>query len=181
MCSSPSGDSKVVIPIPPMLDMTFQLLVFFMLWFRPSSLEGQMDLALPSEKPSATDKNVSQAPSNVIDEDAEEPKEPPEVTIVITSVQANQGEGADEVGKIKEISVRLKEGATPIVAEGADPEKMLLLLQEHLRKVRETLTNKNDVLMKAERRLKWQYVVKVRDACQRAGFTNSHFSPPPDL
>jgi biopolymer transport protein ExbD len=163
-----------------MLDMTFQLLLFAMLWFRPSSLEGQMDLALPSEKPTTSQTNESKLPDTAVDDDTEDPKEPPEVTIIVTAVQANQGEDANDVGKIKEITVRLKEGATPILAEGADPDRLLAQLQEHLKKVRETLTNKNDVLMKSEKRLKWQYVVKVRDACQKAGFSNAHFSPPPD-
>src|SRR5204863_9650206 len=38
----------IVLPITPMLDMSFQLLAFFILTFRPSNaLEGQMDMALP--------------------------------------------------------------------------------------------------------------------------------------
>jgi hypothetical protein len=36
-------------------------------------------------------------------------------------------------------------------------------------------------MMKGERKLKWQYVVKVRDACEKAGFSNAHFSAPSDL
>jgi len=37
----------VELPITPMLDMTFQLLVFFLFTFRPPALEGQLDFALP--------------------------------------------------------------------------------------------------------------------------------------
>jgi biopolymer transport protein ExbD len=168
-------NSRVIIPIPPMLDMTFQLLVFFMLWFKPTGREGQMDLALPTEKPIVSKTNDSKPLEAVVDEDAEEPKEPPEVTVIVKATLGDDG------GQISEISVQLKEGTTPILAEGNDPDKRLALLQEHLKKVRETLNNKNDVLMKGERKLRWQWVVKVRDACQKAGFTNAHFSPPPDL
>ena len=46
----PEADSKVVLPITPMLDMTFQLLFFFIINFHPADLEGQMDMALPSEQ-----------------------------------------------------------------------------------------------------------------------------------
>ena len=46
----PEADSKIVLPITPMLDMTFQLLFFFIINFHPADLEGQMDMALPSEK-----------------------------------------------------------------------------------------------------------------------------------
>jgi biopolymer transport protein ExbD len=37
------------LPITPMLDMSFQLLAFFILTFRPSPTEGQIALALPKE------------------------------------------------------------------------------------------------------------------------------------
>jgi len=176
---SKGHDSKVVIPIPPMLDMTFQLLLFAMLWFRPSSLEGQMDLALPTDKPVLSQSNES-APLDKDIGEPDEPKEPPEVTILVKANQ-NDDPGTNTFGQISEISVQLKEGTTQIQEEGANVDRLLVLLQEHLKKVRETLVNKDDVMMKAERRLRWQYVVKVRDACQKAGFTNAHFSPPPDL
>src|SRR5262245_57256536 len=42
------GDSKITLPITPMLDMTFQLLFFFMLNFNPMPAEGAVDMALPS-------------------------------------------------------------------------------------------------------------------------------------
>jgi biopolymer transport protein ExbD len=162
-----------------MLDMTFQLLLFAMLWFRPSSLEGQMDLALPTDKPTIQKDNRSEAMDKDVGE-PDEPKEPPEVTIIVKANQ-NNDPGTDTFGQISEISVQLKEGTTTIREEGADEKRLLQLLQEHLKKVRETLNNQNDVLMRAERRLRWRYVVRVRDACQKAGFTNAHFSPPPDL
>src|SRR3974390_36629 len=41
-------DSKVDLPITPMLDMTFQLLAFFVLTFQPqSALEGRLEFTLP--------------------------------------------------------------------------------------------------------------------------------------
>src|SRR5690349_24984076 len=36
--------------VTPMLDMTFQLLAFFIITFRPTPLEGQMSLMLAAEK-----------------------------------------------------------------------------------------------------------------------------------
>ena len=35
------------LPITPMLDMSFQLMAFFLLTFRPMPLEAQIALALP--------------------------------------------------------------------------------------------------------------------------------------
>ena len=37
----------ITLPITPMLDMSFQLLSFFILTFRPIATEGQMPVALP--------------------------------------------------------------------------------------------------------------------------------------
>jgi biopolymer transport protein ExbD len=168
--------SKVQLPITPMLDFTFQLLFFFLLWFRISGLEGQMDLALPTDTPKVAQENKTDpAQTDIGDPD---PDEPPEVTVI---VKANQGDDPIRLGQISQLSVQLKEGVTNITEEGADSDRLLVLLQEHLKKVRETLGNQRDVMMRADRKLKWQYVVKVRDACQKAGFSNAHFSPPPDV
>jgi biopolymer transport protein ExbD len=170
-------DSKVQVPITPMLDFTFQLLFFFLLWFRISGLEGQMDLALPSEKPVVADNKGGPIDTDISKED-DKLEEPPQVTVL---VKVYQGDDPKEFGSIGGIVVRLAEGDTPIPSEPNEELKRWLgRLQEHLAKVRETLGNKNDVKMQADRRLKWQNVVKVRDVCQKAGFTNAHFSPPPD-
>src|SRR3954470_9383306 len=49
--SKPNNPSKIVLPITPMLDMTFQLLFFFIVNFRPApaTMEGQIEMALPSQ------------------------------------------------------------------------------------------------------------------------------------
>ena len=41
-------DTGPELPITPMLDMAFQLLTFFIMTYRPSALEGHMDLTLPA-------------------------------------------------------------------------------------------------------------------------------------
>ena len=51
------GDDRIALPITPMLDMTFQLLFFFIINFNPADLEGQMDMSLPSEDITANTKN----------------------------------------------------------------------------------------------------------------------------
>ncbi len=39
------------LPITPMLDMSFQLLAFFIMTFKPAPTEGQIMLTLPKEEP----------------------------------------------------------------------------------------------------------------------------------
>src|SRR2546423_39877 len=46
--------TEIVLPVKPMLDMTFQLMFFFLTTFNPSSIkEGQMDLSLPAKSEAA--------------------------------------------------------------------------------------------------------------------------------
>ena len=173
--STSDNPPDVTLPITPMLDMTFQLLFFFLVFFHSAALEGQMDLALPTETPKVAQEQAKAPESAPGEEDPVD--EPPEVTVIVRAIQ---GDDPRTLGQISEISVQLKEGLTPIQEGGADTDRLLVLLQEHLKKVRETLGNQRDVLLRGERKLRWQYVVKVRDACQKAGFSNAHFSPPPD-
>ena len=42
------------LPITPMLDMSFQLLAFFIMTFRPAPLEGQIAMTLPKEEGGAS-------------------------------------------------------------------------------------------------------------------------------
>ena len=46
------------LPITPMLDMSFQLLAFFILTFKPAPTEGQLVMALPREEPGGPSPNV---------------------------------------------------------------------------------------------------------------------------
>src|SRR5436305_12873923 len=47
-------ETQIVLPVTPMLDMTFQLMFFFLTTFNPSSIkEGQMDLSLPAKSEAA--------------------------------------------------------------------------------------------------------------------------------
>ena len=43
----PDPSPGVTLPITPMLDMSFQLLCFFVLTFRPAPAEGQIAVTLP--------------------------------------------------------------------------------------------------------------------------------------
>ena len=54
-------------------------------------------------------------------------------------------------------------------------------LNGYLAKMRPSLLNQNDVKLKADSRLKYEYVMEVMDICRRAGFSNVGFDAPPDL
>src|SRR6266478_3774427 len=55
----------VDLPITPMLDLAFQVLLFFILTYHPSALEGQVEMSLPdlaqakAAKPESVKRNMS--------------------------------------------------------------------------------------------------------------------------
>ncbi len=60
----PSAGTEITLPITPMLDMSFQLLFFFITTFKlPTGMEGTLDLLLPSQATPLADSVASPAPS----------------------------------------------------------------------------------------------------------------------
>lgn len=165
------GGTRVEVPITPMLDMTFQLLFFFILNYHPSALEGQMDLSLPAPKDLLKNEALPSKPSDNPGPE-EEPEEPPEVTVIVRT----QHDGIHD-GLISQVTVLANSGETPVPT----PNGQLDGLVRHLTKIRDTLKNQKDVKLLGDSRLKWEAIVKVRDACQKAKFVNASFAPPPDL
>lgn len=168
-----TGDTKVDVPITPMLDMTFQLLFFFVLNYNPSAMEGQMDLSLPTPKDMVKNASKPEKPSEMPG-DEEPPEEPPEVTVVVKTQHDGRSDGV-----ISQVSILSNAGETPVPT----PNGKLDQLVDQLKKMRDdpALINKKDVKLQGDSRLKWEAIVRVRDACQQAGFTNASFAPPPDL
>jgi biopolymer transport protein ExbD len=155
---------KVEIPITAMLDMSFQMLIFFIMNFNPSDFEGQMDMALPVRMEPAARNEPPAEPPPVGGPDMNPPVE---VTVVVRTVH----DGANH-GDISQVVVRDLAGDTVV--------PNLDTLTAHLAKARDGLTNKEDVKIEGDSRLQWREVVRVMDAVHKAGF-NAGFASPPDL
>lgn len=150
--------------ITPMLDMTFQLLFFFVLTYSPSSaMEGKIDFNLP-----ASGDYRARAPENVnLDNPSDtELALPAQLTVLIKTVRD---------GNISALVVKSTDGETAL--------PNLEALENFLRhKVKdEGLSNKDDIKIEAESKLKYACVIDVMDACLKSGFTRVGFNPPPDL
>ena len=153
---------EVTLPITPMLDMSFQLLAFFVMTFQSANaLEGQIDMLLPkggaakAKQPDQVDLSKN---SDV------ELAEQAEVTVEIFSQR----------GDIEGLSIREKTKNTKV------PE--LKVLKAVLTNLRAELGgNLSRIRIQADSRLKYARMVEVMDACLGAGFQTVEFAQPPDL
>ena len=160
------GSDKIALPITPMLDMTFQLLFFFIMNFNPADLEGQMDMSLPSEDVKATK-----------DKEAD-PKTPPAVTPepvfssdLTVQVRTQNAEGSE--GGINGLFVKGLDGKE-------DPVNGLDGLKAYLLEKSKTVANKDSIKIRGDGKLRIKHLMKVMDVCKAAGYTNTSLIAPED-
>lgn len=167
-----TGDSAGVnlnIVITPMLDMTFQLLFFFVLTFKPAqAMEGKMEFSLPASGEARAMRPEDVDPNKPSDADLALPAQ-------LTVVVKTQNTGAVGDGNISALIVKSVDG------EQAVPN--LAALEEYLRRKREgeQISNKADIKIEADSKLKYAGIIEVMDACIRSGFERVGFNPPPDM
>jgi biopolymer transport protein ExbD len=151
--------------ITPMLDLAFQVLLFFILTYHPSQVEeGQMQLSLPdAAQPQAANPQDAR-PDMSMPGDLELPSE------VTVSVKTQHGDRAP--GQISLITVEDRVNKQDLETPAA--------LRKYLEKIRGGLSNQNDIKLQADSAVKYKYVMEVMDICTRAGFKNVGFGPPPD-
>jgi biopolymer transport protein ExbD len=143
------------LPVTPMLDMSFQLLAFFIITFRPAPTEGQLALALP--------KDQSGGPGIV------QPFEPEKPKHYIVRV------AAAENGTIAKMTFAAEGDANPV---GKDLGTSVAAVRDQLNAV----AAKSDaqppkLLLELDEKLIQEYVVQLMDTGSRAGFAD--ISPVP--
>ena len=142
------------LPITPMLDMSFQLLAFFIFTFRPAPTEGQLALALPKD-----DGGAQGVPT---------PTEDKPVTYVVR-VEAT------ETGAIAGMSI-LEKDAAEVRPEplGADVRKYRDALRARYNDLKGRPAK---LVLEVGDGLLQDYVVSLLDAAVGVGFTD--FAPVP--
>ena len=145
------------LPITPMLDMSFQLLAFFIMTFQPAPTEGHMMLTLPKQEGGGI------AMVSPLDEN-----KPSHYVVTVT---------ATDDGKIEKMVLREEGGADATGKDlGADPEKYRDELKAIAAKLeREKKTGK--LTLKIGGKLLQDSVVQLVDLGLRSGFTD--ISPVP--
>ena len=157
---------EVELPITPMLDLAFQVLLFFILTYHPSQLEGQMDLALPDAAQARALDLKDAKPESATPGSLELPSE---ITVIVRTHHDGGGEG-----RISQIVVQEKQ--SPQGKELASEDS----LRKYLESARSGLLNQSDIKIQAESGLRYGHLMTVMDMCTLAGFTNVSFGPPPD-
>ena len=168
-------EGEVVINVVPMLDMTFQLLFFFIITFQsPSGVEAQIPLTLPpmegqqeasKDKKDKTDKDIIPT----IDSD---------VTVEVKSLNNPQYPG--EMGEV-EVSGLAKEviRATPGKSLDEGRAEVLGRLGETMKQMALDLKKENlSLRLKADPGVKWERVIQVADTCRQAKFLGIRFEKP---
>jgi biopolymer transport protein ExbD len=158
---------EVELPITPMLDMTFQLLTFFIFTYHPSAVEGQMEFSLP-----ASGEHRARTEAEV------DPNKPSDTQLALKSqitVVLRAERSGIAPGTLTSVIVQTPSGESDV--------RTLPGLYEFLNRQRSSqdITNKDDIQLQAESALKYAFVIDAMDTCVKAGFTHVGFSPPPDL
>lgn len=153
--AAPTDFVEPDLPITPMLDMSFQLLAFFIFTFRPAPPEGQIALALPKD-----DGGQSQGVPSVTDDKP--------VTFVVR-VEAT------DAGAIAGMTI-LERDAAEVKPEpiGADVKKYQAALKTRYNDLKGKPAK---LVIEIGEGLLQDYVVSLVDAAVSAGFTD--FAPVP--
>ena len=172
-------EAKPQVPIVPMLDLTFQLLFFFITLFDPNvsqKIEGQMDLMLPAAaKDDKAKKDEKQAKDPELVDPFNKPEDPDlDIPAELTVVVNTQFDGSNN-GAIAALFVEDRTGKpTPI-----DYDSKFTKLISYLKEEREASKNAS-IRVRGDSRLHWEAMIQVMDACRKAGFTDVGFMQPSD-
>ncbi len=158
---------EVTLPVTPMLDMTFQLLFFFIMTFNPTPPEGALDMSLPLGEGQcvAGEPRARPAPDP-------EPEFPADLTVQVRA----HADGVHN-GEISAVAVKCID-ADPETIKGATEAEMIENMVAHLRKKRDGLKTKEAIKIQGDGKLKVKAIIKVMDACRKAGFKDVSFVPP---
>jgi biopolymer transport protein ExbD len=143
--------------VTPFLDMSFQLMAFFLITFKPQPIEGQMAINLPKAEDAAS---ASPKDPTISDPEVEPPNE---FRVMVGSAN----------GAIRNITVKGDQQPVPWEV-GSRPSE----LQAYLSKRRVQQDDKNVVKIEAQDSLKYECLIQVMDACIAAGFKSVGFANP---
>ncbi|MCX7700794.1 MAG: biopolymer transporter ExbD [Gemmataceae bacterium] len=176
-------DIAVALPIVPMLDLSFQILFFFMITFNPSKAEGKMSLNLPATGQAKAKDAESVDLSKPSDVDLEIPAD---FVVLIRasddslSLALRSAEKVDEIGMVRgldEMSSRERQAEVNRLLDKlrAELEKRIAGKRE-----KEGASATDNVKIEANGKARYAMIVAVMDTCVKAGYAQVGFAPPSD-
>jgi biopolymer transport protein ExbD len=190
--------------ITPMLDMSFQLMAFFVMIYQPPAFEGHIDgKLLPPEKLIVKGAPPKTKPDEPLQSAADlDPAVKDAVLVVIKAYdpvrEAGKNPDAREAAKKTQdgmpLEILVKTPESPdtrqVASEGDSVEKGWEKMLTELKAIRQTLIPvgqdkkeavKTIVKLMLDGNLRHKYVVKAWDVCKAAGFDTVGFIPPADM
>jgi biopolymer transport protein ExbD len=172
--------------ITPMLDMSFQLLAFFIMTYHPSALEAHIPGRLAPPDNPALDRPqqaVNPLPEAPMPADPDQP-EIFAATVKIKAIVKGQEIGNRVEGGPSQIFIKLPlETEARLVADvDVDFETALKLLDAELKDLaRKETIGRTNLKIAADGELRQQFVIGIYDITRKAGFEKIHFVPPSAL
>ncbi|HZZ81346.1 MAG TPA: biopolymer transporter ExbD [Gemmataceae bacterium] len=164
--------------ITPMLDMSFQILAFFIMTYHPSALEAHIPGSLVPDNPAVHSKEKR----DPLPADAPEPiLDLPELQDAIT-IQVKAINKGNDKGNPEQIFLKTNlDIDRHLIADVGQVgfEKSLSILSAELKGMKGA--NKANIKIAADGDLRQQYVMDIYDTAKRAGFDKIHFVPPSAL
>jgi biopolymer transport protein ExbD len=176
-----AGGVNLGLIVTPMLDMSFQILSFFIMTYHPSALEGHIAGSLAPPEITAT-KSKENNLLDIIPPSVPEEMLIPEVQEAPTVIIKTSGVEPGKPGKIY-----LKRDKTQTeAAEVADAVTMKWEtakqdLSRELRRIKKESSEQSNCKIEADGELRQEFVMEVYDICKKSGFPKIHFVPPPLL
>jgi biopolymer transport protein ExbD len=174
------GGVNLGLIITPMLDMSFQILSFFIMTYHPSALEGHIAGSLaPPEKVAVKSQQNQQL--DIIPPSVPEDMLLPEVQEALTVIIKTPGQG---VGSPDKVLIKRKTEPAPLqIADVTTSwKKAKEDLGRELKRIKtEGQIEHGNIKIEADFDLLQEYVMEVYDTCKQSGFPKIHFVPPPLL
>ena len=169
------GGVQLGLIITPMLDMSFQLMAFFIMTYHPSALEGHIDgNLLPPTLVATNSKNQKTSDLPSVDE---EPQLQDALLVLVKAVPPGQTEGTRVDGQPSRIMLKRPENPEASVVVDSD-----IKLPDALKALTATLKKevglKGNIKIEGDGDLKHKYLMEVYDACKLAGYQNISFVAP---
>jgi biopolymer transport protein ExbD len=176
------GGVNLGLIITPMLDMSFQILSFFIMTYHPSALEGHIAGSLAPPEITAVKSKENITP-DVIPPSVPEEMLLPEVQEAITVI-IKAGGAAGDPGKPDKVLIKRKTEPAPVqVADATQKwDAAKADLSKELKRVKkEGGMEHGNIKIEADSDLRQEYVMDIYDVCKMSGFPKIHFVPPPLL